>query len=71
MGGWLQGDLAPRLPETAGALATLTGGQLDAGRVAAMLAAYAGTPALAEQVLSLVILATSLRQLAEEASVGG
>jgi asparagine synthase (glutamine-hydrolysing) len=69
--GWLKGDLAPRLPETAGALAALTGGQLDGERVAAMLRAYAGTPALAEQVLSLVILSTSLRQLAEEASVGG
>jgi asparagine synthase (glutamine-hydrolysing) len=68
---WLQGDLAPRLPETAAALAALTRGQLDAARVDAMLAAYAGTPALAEQVLSLVILATSLRQLAAEAALGG
>ena len=36
-----------------------------------MVDAYARTPALAEQVLSLVILAESLRQLAEEAAVGG
>jgi asparagine synthase (glutamine-hydrolysing) len=71
LGGWLKGDLAPRLPETASTLYRLTGGQLDGDRVAAMLAAYAATPALAEQVLSLVILATSLQQLAEEASVGG
>jgi asparagine synthase (glutamine-hydrolysing) len=71
LGGWLKGDLAPRLPETAAALARLTAGQLDGDRVSAMVAAYAGTPALAEQVLSLVILATSLQQLAEEASVGG
>jgi hypothetical protein len=41
----------------------VTGGQLDAARVAAMIAAYRTTPALAEQILSLVILDESLRQL--------
>lgn len=70
LGGWLNGDLAPRLPEAAATLAALTQGQLDTARVSAMVDAYARTPALAEQVLSLVILATSLRQLAEEVALG-
>ena len=71
VGDWLRGDLADRLPAIAPALCALTGGQLDAGRVAAMVAAYADTPALAEQVLSLAILAESLAQLAREAADGG
>jgi hypothetical protein len=36
-----------------------------------MIDAYATTPALAEQILSLVILDESLRQLASIASDGG
>ncbi len=36
-----------------------------------MVAAYATTPALAEQVLSLAILAESLAQLVREAADGG
>ena len=71
VGDWLAGDLADRLPAVAAALGALTGGQLDAARVAAMVAAYAATPALAEQVLSLAILAESLAQLAREAADGG
>jgi asparagine synthase (glutamine-hydrolysing) len=71
LSGWLRGDLAPRLAACGASLASLTGGQLDAARVDAMVAAYAGTPALAEQVLSLVILDESLRQLAGEAADGG
>lgn len=71
LGGWLRGDLAPRLAACAESLATLTGGQIDARRAAFMVRAYANVPALAEQVLSLVILDESLRQLAEEAAVGG
>ncbi len=69
--GWLNGDLAPRLPEAVIALPALTHGQLEPARVSMMVDAYARTPALAEQVLSLVILAASLRQLAEEAAIGG
>jgi len=71
LGGWLRGDLAPRLAACAESLATLTGGQIDARRAAFMVRAYANVPALAEQVLSLVILDESLRQLAAEAAVGG
>ena len=71
VGDWLAGDLADRLPAVADALGALTGGQLDAARVAAMVAAYATTPALAEQVLSLAILAESLAQLVREGADGG
>ncbi len=71
LGGWLRGDLAPRLAACAESLATLTGGQIDARRAAFMVRAYANVPALAEQVLSLVILDESLRQLAAEAAFGG
>ena len=69
--GWLKGDLKDRLPAAAQSLARLTGGQLEGVRVQAMIDAYAATPALAEQILSLVILDESLRQLAEEAADGG
>lgn len=71
VGDWLAGDLADRLPAIAASLGDLTGGQLDAARVAAMVAAYATTPALAEQVLSLAILAESLAQLVREGADGG
>lgn len=47
-----------------------TGGLIDAGRTQALLAAYAHAPSLAEQVLSLVILEESLRQLAALAADG-
>ncbi len=70
LAGWLRGDLAPRLPEVATSLEALTCGQLDAACVAAMIDSYATTPALAEQVLSLVILDESLRQLAALAADG-
>jgi asparagine synthase (glutamine-hydrolysing) len=69
--GWLRGDLAARVPAVAESLARLTGSQLDAQRVATMLGAYARTPALAEQVLSLVILDESLKQLSALAADGG
>jgi len=69
--GWLRGDLAARLPACGESLSRLTGGQLVAARVDALVRAYDDTPALAEQVLSLVILDESLRQLAQEAAVGG
>jgi len=71
LGGWLKDDLRERLPEAAASLARLTGGQLDAARVQQMVDAYATTPALAEQVLSLIILDESLRQLAAETADGG
>ncbi|MCC7326969.1 MAG: asparagine synthase (glutamine-hydrolyzing) [Burkholderiales bacterium] len=63
LAGWLDHDLAQRLPRVPESLARSTGGQLDAERVRAMIEAYASTPALAEQILSLVILDESLRQL--------
>jgi asparagine synthase (glutamine-hydrolysing) len=69
--GWLKDDLKDRLPVAAQSLARLTGGQLDAARVQTMIDAYATTPALAEQILSLVILDESLRQLEAAAADGG
>jgi asparagine synthase (glutamine-hydrolysing) len=69
--GWLKDDLRERMAPLASSLAQLTGGQLDATRTQAMIDAYAGTSSLAEQVLSLVILEESLRQLASLAAHGG
>lgn len=68
--GWLGSDLASRLPPLARSLAALTGGQLDAARVQAMVDAYARAPEMAEQILSLVILDESLRQLVAAAAPG-
>ncbi|MBU6486050.1 MAG: asparagine synthetase B, partial [Betaproteobacteria bacterium] len=65
---WLAGDLRDRLASAGGSLEASTGGQLDRSRVDALIAAYSRTPALAEQVLSLIVLDESLRQLAAEAS---
>ena len=70
LAGWLREDLRARLADVPAALHAATDGAIDAERTRAMLAAYAGTPALAEQVLSLVILAESLRQLAALAVEG-
>lgn len=70
LAGWLQGELAPRRLTAGASLARLTGGQLHADRIDAMLRAYTNTPALAEQVLSLLMLDESLRQLAAEAARG-
>ena len=66
---WLGDDLHPRVASVAQSLAAATRGQLDGTRVQAMVDAFATTPALAEQVLSLVILDESLRQLAAEAAL--
>ncbi|MCC6197316.1 MAG: asparagine synthase (glutamine-hydrolyzing) [Burkholderiales bacterium] len=66
--GWLKDDLRERLGAAAGALHDLTNGQVDAQRARAMVDAYAHRSGLAEQVLSLVILAESLRQLRALAS---
>jgi len=61
---WLQEDLKARLPQLGQRLQQLTSGQLQASRVDHMVKAYAQRPALAEQVLQLVILEASLTQLA-------
>ena len=63
--GWLKDDLRERIARRRGlARARSRGGQIDGARAQAMIDAYANTPSLAEQVLSLVILEESLRQLA-------
>lgn len=65
LAGWLEGDLAPRLPGLGTRLAARTSGQLDAARVDAFVAAWrAGRRGLAEQLLQLVLLDASLAQLA-------
>jgi asparagine synthase (glutamine-hydrolysing) len=62
--GWLEGDLAPRLPDLGLRLQRLTGGRLAADRVSAFARAYGeGERSLAEQLLQLVILDESLAQL--------
>ena len=66
--GWLDSDLAERMATAGASLALQTRGQLDAARVDAMIGAYRRTPALAEQVLSLLMLDECLRQLAQEVS---
>jgi asparagine synthase (glutamine-hydrolysing) len=65
LGGWLRDDLRERVAAMPGSLAAVTGGQLDATRAQGMLDAYARSSSLAEQILSLVILDESLRQLAD------
>lgn len=70
LSGWLRQDLAARLAGVPASLCALTDGAVDEARTRAMLEAYAHTPSLAEQVLSLVILEESLRQLAALAADG-
>ncbi len=61
---WLdEPETAARLPLLGAALAARTGGQLDAARVDALVRRDARDGRLAEQVLSLVVLEASLRQL--------
>jgi asparagine synthase (glutamine-hydrolysing) len=68
---WLQGDLAPRLDGLGARLSVLSSGQLVAFRVDRFVAAWRGGAShLAEQLLQLVILEESLRQLAELATLG-
>ncbi len=62
--GWLEGDLAPRLPGLGARLATLSRGQLEAARVDAFVAVWRRMPGLAENVLGLLLLDESLAQLA-------
>jgi asparagine synthase (glutamine-hydrolysing) len=65
LGPWLQGDLAPRMPGLGERLAQRSGGQLDASRIDEFVAAWGRErPGAAEQVLQLVLLDESLRQLA-------
>ena len=64
LAGWLEGDLAPRLPGLGSRLAALTAGQLAGERVDAFTAAWRRRPGLAEQLLQLVLLDESLAQLA-------
>jgi len=64
LSGWLRDDLREQLHEAPASLHASTGGAIDARRTEALVTAYATTSSLAEQVLSLVILAESLRQLA-------
>jgi asparagine synthase (glutamine-hydrolysing) len=67
---WLTSDLAQRMASAGATLAASTGGQLDAKRANAMIAGYGRTHALAEQVLSLLMLDECLRQLCAVASHG-
>jgi asparagine synthase (glutamine-hydrolysing) len=64
LSGWLEGDLAPRLPGLGDRLSALSRGQLGAPRVDAFVAKWRAMPGLAEQVLGLVLLDESLAQLA-------
>ncbi len=65
---WLKHDLLERVRRAGESLEKLTGGQLSRVRVETLMQAYDDVPALAEQVLSLIMLDESLRQLAEEAA---
>ena len=61
---WLHEDLAARLAGAGERLAESTGGQLAAGAVGAMVAHYRhGARHMAEQILQLLVLDESLRQL--------
>jgi asparagine synthase (glutamine-hydrolysing) len=64
LAGWLEGDLASRLPGLGARVSALSRGQLDAARVDAFVAQWRRMPGLAEQVLGLVLLDESLAQLA-------
>ena len=61
---WLRVDLSPRLPDLGSRLAALTSGQLSANNVDAMVALWQREGSrLDEQILQLLILDESLRQL--------
>jgi asparagine synthase (glutamine-hydrolysing) len=63
--GWLEGDLAPRLPGVGARLERLSDGLVRASRADAFVAAWrGGRSGFAEQVLQLVLLDASLAQLA-------
>ena len=68
--GWIKGDLAPRLDGLGERLSALSAGQLSRSRVDLFVAAWhGGSSDLAEQLLQLLILDESLRQLAELAAL--
>lgn len=60
---WLQEDLKSRFAGLGQGLEKLTGGQLNAQRVEALVAEYQRRPALAEQIMQLLILDCALGQL--------
>ena len=61
---WLREDLSARLPDLGARLAAATGGQLQAGRVDTLVAAYiGGFDKLAEPVYQLLVLDVALRSL--------
>lgn len=60
---WLQKDLQNRFAGLGQRLEVLTNGQINAGRTEALVAEYRQRPALAEQVLQLLILDCTLGQL--------
>lgn len=62
---WLQQDLKARFAGLGNRLDALTNGQLNAQRVEQLVAEYQQRPALAEQVLQLLILDATLGQLAK------
>ncbi len=65
LAGWLEGDLAPRLPGMGARLQHLTDGLIRGARVDAFAAAWrGGRRDFAEQLLQLVLLDASLAQLA-------
>jgi len=72
LAGWLDGDLAPRMPGLGERLAKLSAGLLDASRIDLFVAKWRNEkPGFAEQVLQLVLLDESLAQLAELAAQDG
>ena len=60
---WLRDDLPQRFNGLGQRLELLTNGQINAQRVEALVAEYRRRPALAEQILQLMILEASLSQL--------
>jgi asparagine synthase (glutamine-hydrolysing) len=64
LSGWLERDLAPRLPGIGARLEDRSQGLLRAPRVDAFVTAWRGRKSLAEQVLQIVLLDASLAQLA-------
>ncbi len=60
---WLAQDLNARFAGLGERLETLTHGQLNSKRIEALVAEYRGRPALAEQILQLLILDCTLGQL--------
>ena len=67
---WLRDDLPQRFNGLGQRLEAMTNGQINAQRIEALVAEYRRRPALAEQILQLLVLDATLgqlRQLAEQA----